>query len=369
MRLSYFLIPIALAMGTLARAQEVDPEKIAAIWKEREAKVQTAEFRWTVTIKYAKGGYSLQHPFPDQRSLGLPPEEMEYSYASRLLIDGVKARYDYENLNWDIQKKKLTPTVEMLAFDGAFTRSYYLNAQFGYTDTGNITNREAGFRDAKMPLLRPVFGAFRGRTQGLAHCQPHEFRSTGRHQTINGDKCVEVLAAQYQSGGTRHLWLAPAKDWLVVRDVYKSSATGFETKDEIWFEPHPVVKWVPTNFETTLSVHTKLAYTVSCRVDQYEFNRPIAPTAFAPRFPTGLTVFDLSVPGSIEGTILPDGRLQPKNGKRAYYLPGEVNAPSSFYYRVALASILALCDLGLLIRLLIRFRRNRRSLVAPPFPA
>jgi len=193
----------------------------------------------------------------------------------------------------------------------------------------------------------------------------HELKPTGWRLMIDGSPCLECLANRWSGGGSRYVWLAPDRDWLICRETMTASNAD-ETKLDIHYEPDPEVQWTPMSWELTHTNGNQLNYTYRFQIESYTLNAAIPNQEFVPRIPAGVLTFDDTVSGLREGVMLPDGRFQPKDGSAAYYLPGEAGPLSRWraWFQYSLIALIAAVGLILFVRLVSRRRGHRAIPIA-----
>lgn len=371
--------------GVSARAQPVQPldgEAIAAIWKERQDKVKTAAFEMTMTDYYPQGGYGESNPMifmeldretqtlkkrPGEAGRGpIPKSDFRVTGPAKLLIDGVKVRYDYQSCQYDRAEKQLYVRSEQSAFDGTYFREV-IGRKTG--DEGAVGQYPA-YRDAGFVGVSTVFTAFRGRSKGMTRCDAPDLIPTGRRTTIDGYECQEYLAyKKLDTGATRHVWLSPNQGWNIVRDLSHNPQSGTVDQKEARYKADSEVGWVPVMW--SFSRTTKGALRMSQRFDvvSYSINTPIQPSEFMLQFSTGMQVFHEDPPGGVVGKIQADGRLLPDDGRAAYFLPGTGEPRWRRLLRYAIYGLVALTVSLFAFRTIRRYRRKAivvSSCVPPP---
>jgi hypothetical protein len=256
-------IPLAVLLGLAGLAPAADPvqplsgEEIADIWKQRQDKVRTATFEFTRTVYYPKGGFSKANPYivhewaetyPELGNTPIPTKDMRLSSPARLLVDGSKVRHDYQSEQFHFTKRDYYLQKEQTAFDGTHFRSIS-GTQEG-KDEGAV--RKAGnYQEGNLVSISSPLTAIRGRTKGLTMVPDvRTVTPTGRRVTFDGAECLEYLVSKEPDGSHhRHVWLAPAWGWQIVRDISHAVRNDIMSKKEVRYKTDPTVGWLPVSWE------------------------------------------------------------------------------------------------------------------------
>lgn len=373
-------------LGTLALAatataadpvQPLSGEEIAVIWKERQEKVKTASFEFTRTHFVPKGGFTKANPYliylwdkehPGSGKNPIPAQDTRLTSPCRLLVDGVKIRHDYFSKQVNYDKQEFYLRREQTAFDGTHFR--IINGKTPEEEEGVV--RQAGYYpEANHVAISVLLTSIRSRTNGLTMFNDiRTITATGRRTAIDGVECLEFLVGKQPDGShNRHVWLAPAWGWQVVRDIGHAPKTDVMDKMDIRYKPDPTVGWLPSTWEFARVTRGELIQQSSFAVNSYTLNDPIPAGEFVLTFPNGQTVMDEDAKGgAVSGTVRETGLLVPDDGRPAYYLPGTVEPLWRKLIRNGLYALIAVTGCALGWRLRQRLRRSTLPTSTLPKP-
>lgn len=347
-----------------AADSDIDAEKIANIWKARQEKVKTVELRCTYTTFMPKGSYTLGVPPKMFGGRTLPETDLRKTgLTTRILIDGIKVRHDYQSYGWDHDSKQFMVLGESEAFDGQTTYQIEFIGHHSPDDPGwgVVSKVFKHFDGAQLPRFRMLFGAFRAATPGLRPWNPHDLTPTGRRMPIAGSECIECLVYRYQNGGTSTVWLDPAKDYLVVRQIIDDVVGRDRTKLDITYRPHTDAGWVPAKWENSrTAVDGHPGETHQYTVESCEVNRPIDSREFVLKFPPGMKVLNRLGPGGVEGVMQDDGQFKPVDSDTVSPL---IHETRSIWDYVRFGSCILLASM--IVVLLVRYARHRSRASKP----
>lgn len=364
-----WLFLVGLCVGGARAGDQVQPldgEAIAAIWKERQDKVQSATFEITKTLYYPRGAYSKYVPnfrqtpdgviiAPDKEPL--PTADYRITLTGRMVIDGVKIRHDYYSCQCNRARGEFYSRKEQTAFDGEYFRT--INGTRSGADEGAV-RKASWYHDANLISISALLNSIRGGAKGLYIIDVRTISPTGRRSMIDGTECLEYSQRQSNSKATRHVWLAPGQGWQLLRDVVAVPESDKSEKREIRYKSDPVVGWIPATWEYVRIERGELLIQSRCKLDTYSLNKPIQAEEFVLTFPKRMNVMDEDASGGAAvGIVQEDGRLRPDDGRPAYYLPG-IEMPWWQKFIRPIVYALIVLTVGILAwRVVMRYRRLR----------
>jgi hypothetical protein len=346
----------------------IDADKISAIWKARQERVKSIEMRCTCTTYLPKGSYSLGLPPSKVGGLTLPESDLKKEgLKTRLVVDGNKVREEHESYVWDPNSKQFMVLGTKTAFDGEVTYDIDFIGFKSPDDpgSGRVTRFFKSFRDPDRPRFRVLFGAFRAASSGLRPWNPHDLAPTGRRAVIRESECIECVIGKYPRGGSNTIWVDPAKEYLVVRQILEDAVARDRTQLDVTYQRHPEAGWVPLKWENSRTATRDGRPGVSdhYKVDEIRINETISQSEFKLTFPPGMTVLDNIETGGPEGRIQSDGTFKPDGADSSYDLPGNGNSQSrNKNLLFIITGTLVLAGTAFLIR----FVRRRKSSASHP---
>jgi hypothetical protein len=368
-------IPMAvlLAFGVSRGGAADDPVKpldgdaIAALWKERQEKVKTAKFEFSRTYFSPKGGLNKRSPSiiieweksPDFVDGPIPSKDLRMTSESRLLLDGAKVRHDYSSEQCNFKKRDYYHKKEWNAFDGTHFR---VITGIPAGEEGSVS-KASYYPEANIGGISVLFTSVRGATNGVSF-RPQRLTSTGRQAAIDGVECLEYEAYKTPTQSIT-AWLAPSQGWHVLRVIDNVPTSGVMNKTEVRYKADPTVGWLPATWEYTHIVKGEVLLQTSFKLTSYKLNEPIDAGEFVLTFPKGMKVLDEDAPGGGGvGTVQEDGRVEPEDGRPAYYLPGTEPAARKWVRAGLIVATAATAGL-LAWRVVRRYRRSRILAVSP----
>ncbi len=262
------------------------PADLAAITEaleKRQARVKTAVVERTVTQSYSR------HSMSDDQGRRFPDRETVVEKRYLLMLDGEKTRQESWGKQWFINDYTLKDQHEIWTSDGNVSMGLTTGEIVGKVPAGVIAKTAAWLRagGVMMEVLRPVHSIL-GRT-------PERRRGRTvmpRPEPLNGVDCL-VLRGAWGTGGERRYWLAPSRDFAMVRRAgYAGERLKYQV--DVDYRPDSTHGWVVSGWKS-MSLNPKTgAVEIAARaaVTRVTLNEPIDAGMFVLSFPPGTKVTD-----------------------------------------------------------------------------
>ena len=274
-----------------ARGQTLN-DQVAKAWKERQDKVQSADFHITTNSYYPKGGYSDYRPPGDTENKPIPAEDIRATRREKYVLDGTRVRVETDGVQWS--GRDFRPIQQITTLDGKMKTQ--LEVGVNPVPRGWLAP-ENDYFEVKGQNCRPITRCFRGVSQTMRSFMVDDLKPTGTKVAIGGRICEQFIIKRV-AGDRTELWLDPAREWVLAREVYIHPGKT-HTQLDITYEPHPVCGWIPKTWDFR---HTKSDTVQVCvdsfSVSEYTINQAIPESTFSLTFPAGTTVLDTREKGT-----------------------------------------------------------------------
>jgi hypothetical protein len=153
--------------------------------------------------------------------------------------------------------------------------------------------QENDYFEVKGQDFRPLTRCFRGMSRPMRSFSIDQLKPTGTKLPIGGRLCDQFILKR-TGGDWDEFWLDPARDWVLVREVYIRPKTT-HTQLDITYEPSSICGWVPKSWEFRHTKNETVPFsTENYVVTNYRLNEAISESEFGLTFPTGTNVLDYS---------------------------------------------------------------------------
>jgi hypothetical protein len=155
-----------------------------------------------------------------------------------------------------------------------------------------LLSKESDYFEAKGQDVKPINRCYRGVAKGFRSFHIDDLRPTGASIVIAGRRCQQFVLRR-EGGDRSEYWLDPAREWLLVREVYVEPKRA-QTQLDIEYEPDAQAGWVPKSWQFR---HTGKGTPVSVEkytVVSYEINPSLTDSTFDIQFPVGTEVSDFT---------------------------------------------------------------------------
>lgn len=136
-------------------------------------------------------------------------------------------------------------------------------------------------------------------------------KSEMRQRHVEGIECIE-LQYHYESGGVVATWVAPARDFSILKIV--SEGDGVTEKLTNTLSEVENFGWFPSTIRYERSVNTILTKTESIEIDLQKANQPVDAAVFgfkAMGVPDGTRIYDFRPKARSRVLVCEDGELSP----------------------------------------------------------
>ena len=282
---------LVLRAGPGLPAAEDNPAVAAA--QARQASVRTADIEFRLTEVIPRGAISEKALGKRQSKNGapFPAEETTIQSVNRLVIDGLRGRYEDNHPLLDYYPKRLVNKRSVSVTNGAMAKVFYPDGMGrDTTPFGSILN-DARTRFIKSSVLAPITMTFRGLDRAMAPHSLANFTPSGTTLTIHGSPCEE-FALQLPRRLVVRYWLDATRGYVVRRVRTQQQGRLLEQQD-IEYRRHERWGWVPASWVATKYLPSgAVAQTLSVEVLSLRLNEPQPAERFEIQFPAGLRVED-----------------------------------------------------------------------------
>jgi hypothetical protein len=288
----------AHSLTQLAAQEQVDLKKISRAWKDRQDRLRTGRFSWTVEETIPKGFLSTflaGRPGARQRleAMGIapgevvPPEDVTFQVRSSVTLDGLKIRYEREGRQWSGKKRTYVPQPYVAVFDGKVGKSLYANGS--PSTPWPQASTHPSYPSTPTDVI-PLFMTFRPGVPGLRDFDIGRFHLTGQQRDMGGGTVLELEQRSRNSVG--RVCVDPSRDF-VIRSVDDVVADVLVRKIviEYRFESgmHIPAQWSFDAYNSDGSLQSSLR----AKLLHAEINPPIQPAEFTVEFKPGSRVTEL----------------------------------------------------------------------------
>lgn len=303
MRVACVFCMAALVVGQLSAprsgaAETVILKDAMQRWKETQARVHSAEFKWTTRHWMKQGAIARVGAFPLNSDTPVPEKDITLEYKRIMTFRDGLVRYKSDGPVWDRDQKQFVEDSQDYAWNGE--SGIRLDADelkpyaFVYGANQQLTQNE----------VRPIQFAFRMLHPDWYVFKPEEYEIGNPSATIRGLHCLVVetarrLVQQKVARGRRPLkavfWVCPERDFSVVRYAAVDEAIGSPTLE---FEIDHTLDaesgaWIPSRWTiTTYGKEGPLEIETST-VEHYAINPQTLDEVFQLELPANTMVSDL----------------------------------------------------------------------------
>jgi hypothetical protein len=289
---------VALAAQSLGRAGDTAPgpqNALSAAAASRQQAVRTLDVRLKRVDLVRKGSVSKQwadEALSKESKATVPAEDTTLESISRLVLDGVKVRYEDRQPRWHIPTGRLDRAEALAVYDGMSPAVFY-PAGTGPSDrspTGVLpTATSKAFAFVRAPEINPITYALRGLSPALVPVSLADFKPTGAVLPIGRTRCTEYVNRGPQL--SRNMWVDRAADYSV-RRIQLSRRGHLETQIDIRYRQENGAGWLPSSWHvSSYGRDGTLLITTDIDVVDARVNEPVAAEEFGLRFPEGTKVF------------------------------------------------------------------------------
>jgi hypothetical protein len=351
------LLAAVLVLAAVSRADGQGAGEYAAVAaaRSRQEAIKTANVEYKLTEVLAPGSLAWDTSGRTLPKGPIPEKEMTVESINRLVLDGVKVRYEENHPSVRQYHAVLVERHSIHVFDGSLVKNLWPRGLSGEADhpLGQI-NADPHLSGLKFHVMDPFTIAVRS-FHPLHRPSPFNgMKPSGESLMIDGAPCEEWVHTDSE-GNSVTFWLNPAQDYVVRRIGHQSKHT-LTDQTEIHYRRESVAwipdSWVRTEYRSDGSVR------VTTKVDVLEvrLNDPQPGELFDVAFPPGTDISDNRDNKYFQ--VQPDGSFS-EVGPNGQALPQPAAPPAAPWYQRYAASLigLGLVLMGLLLAYL--FRRKR----------
>lgn len=197
-------------------APEESPAVAAARARQEAVKTLEVEFRCVATVP--KGAISDADPKAYGKRAPLPANDLLAESINRLVIDGVKVRYEDNHptwSNWYAPDGALRKRTTISTSDGTNAKLFFPKGLSGQGNPLGIISRDALAKlMISQEVLSPITMTFRGLDIAFRHHPITLMKPSGNILPIDWEPCQEQVIA-LSKDVTAHFWLDPCKGYVV----------------------------------------------------------------------------------------------------------------------------------------------------------
>jgi hypothetical protein len=282
-------------------------DEIVKAWTKRQSLVKSARFSLSedFTLHAAWAGYGASATARQAKKQS-SDEFKDTPLAGNLSIIIQGNRYATRRENHEIKSSGTGTYFQVTrdTFDGTIYKSLREPAssqqdygQGGIRKTQRPPSAEEMTFLAVMMHLRGVNQHF---FNGLA-----DFSPTQTVTQINGVQCVEIIKTFPNSNTRELMYLAPTRDFAVMRAVIVKNHTDITWQFDVDYTPDNVIEFVPKrwSFSTRGSANGPIIQSGTYKVEKYEINPDLREEEFELSFPPGTHVLDRTTGRELQSVI------------------------------------------------------------------
>ncbi len=301
---------------TVRAQQDTSLNAILAAWKARQESVKSLRFSWSAR-ETRPAGTIVRKNRPAGATTSedrVPPEDATFDASYQLSLDGDRMKYHYNGMIWSGPRGVFVPQDYLSVYDGADSKLFWPKNAPG--NPQGVIRGENHNLEVKNINAKPILLSYRAAhpVMGLRK----KFRMSGKKGEIAGCECLileEEPDPLHLSSSLVTLWVAPNRDYAILRYCAGTSAEDIRTKIDIQYKQGPQGGFVPSSWEVVrcTSNNGELKESSSAVVTDAELNVELPPQEFQLDFPPDTMVIDLKTdPSSMTSYIVREG-----GGKRA----------------------------------------------------
>lgn len=372
-------VPLAVVAASMmtpfpALSAEVDVAGILKVWRQRQDSTRSIEFEWTDRKSVPKGHYSKQEAlaFPELREKlskeHNPPEDLVFDRPVKLLLDGERLRYSYENKAWRSKEKRYVLSPHTSTFDGE-TSVIYNEAGVNPFPTG-VINAEKWNADSGIYHQRPLLMTFRAFNSRMSRIDTEQLRMLDQRALVQGRNCRILEQIKGRSDNRVLYYVDPERDCTILRFTEERGGR-LECQIDISYIRDEQFGWIPNSWSLVWERLKEAGpETIRATVNRYAINPVLDIERFRVEFPPGTWVTDGRTTPSSMHLVKEDGKSRPipRSEASASYEqlknsePGEAFIQPKQNSRWWMWVVGGACLLGAVL-VLIRWKRSKYSAV------
>lgn len=263
-------VVLIIVRPPMAIGDDVSMDQIVAAWRSRQKRTQSVMFDWKAKMTYAQGSLGSHQP----------PNDLTYFDPSVILmIDGVRIRYEHQQMNFKARLEGKEVSRYISTFDGEVSADH-TTAGSKYDWAIGIVSDKEEYNDIGNLHLRPVLLWCRPFYPKLR--SPDDFRITEERPVVDGREVVVIKTPPRGPGLTsQHCWVDPKRDFCIVR-WQMTTADKLAIDVTIRYREDAVHSWVPSSWAILVlnPDDGKLQTASHAEVTQYTINEPIVSKMF-----------------------------------------------------------------------------------------
>ncbi len=259
--------------------------------RKREEAFRSVEIEFRLVEFVAKGSLPVS-PLPGVKAAGpIPSADRTFESTSRIVMDGIKVRYEDNRPHWDFGAKDYLAKMTVGVWNGELSKAYCPDG-IGQGDrrTGVIM-RTAEAKGINSSVLLGLTFNLRGLQPTICPYLVSELKPTGLTQPIGGHLCNEY-AITISPTNVLSVWMDPKCDY-VVRRIRRLLSGRIFYQTDVTFVSDPAAGWRPASWTWTLYDTTgRVDSSCDGTVTSFKANPSIQPDTFELTFPEGTFIHD-----------------------------------------------------------------------------
>lgn len=312
------VVALAVMMRPVSvKAADVDLPGILKVWRARQDRTRSIEFEWTERTITPKGHFSKlqQRAVPPalrkNEPEGVnPPEDLVYDRPVKLLLDGERLRYSYENKMWLPKEKRYVIDSHTSTFDGETSLNYHGPDGLSSFPTAAIY-AEKWNSDAGIYHQRALLMAFRPFDFRMSRIDTRNLRLLEEQPFVEGRKCIVLEQTPARSESRQLFYVDPERDFTILRFT-DENRSRLECKIDINYALDKKAGWIPDRWSLVWELAKEAGpESLTAKVDSYAINPVLDVERFRVQFPAGTWVDDARVTPSSMYLVKEDGKTRP----------------------------------------------------------
>ena len=258
-------------------------EKIIEVWKAREQKIKSFDFRWWSKHFESEPDVGLRNQDPREPKAPARPDTtfiVMSRFATDMKDNQVRTRLDDRGQQWSPNVGEFLERTRVDILDHGVEKSFYSNSDRGFFPTLD-TRSSPGLVDHHDIRSRALRLAFRPLTGPIAVCP-------GKPELVEiADKDAPgLLVVDHQ------VWVDPDKDFLPVRYTL-GIPNSLHSEVEIAYARDETFGWVPQSWTSRqYDSKGKMFASDEAKVLKYSLNKPLADADFELDLPPDTVIYD-----------------------------------------------------------------------------
>jgi hypothetical protein len=302
---AYALTLTASAIGSAQPAATINNAVAAA--KARQESIKTLDVKYIRKEMLRTGGVSEFQSRGLKPDHPVPPNDLTLESENRLLIDGMKYRFENNHPGWHMPGGELRRRSAVTLFDGDHKRSFYPTGAGGITGPRGVIAKVNSHPELRQFLLIPITLTFRGLEPAYAPYTINHLKPIGITLPIEGSPCQEYRALIGDNVAIS-LWL-DSKKANVVRRVTEQRQNLEAHQCDIYYRLDDRWGWLPVTWVyNRYAPGGRLAATNQVTVTAMQINGSYSAGEFELEFPADSRVYDNRKSKQYE--VQPDGTMR-----------------------------------------------------------